>query len=63
MCVCGEGEDGERGGERERGEGKGERGGGGERERENWWSIAKCEIFFSPTYFISCNGPCAPKET
>ena len=22
----------------------------------------KVVVFFSPTYFVSCNGPCAPKE-
>ena len=32
------------------------------RERESKWSIAKCEDFFFLTYFVSCNGPCAPKE-
>ena len=55
-CVVGEG------GERER-----ER---GERERTSSLSqsvkvvflvVVVC-FFFSPLYFVSCHGPCAPKE-
>ena len=51
-CVCGVG--------RER-EGEGER---GEREKERTSGLLQSVrvFFFSPPYFVSCNGPCAQKE-
>ena len=33
----------------------------GERERENWWSIGKCERVFFPCYLFH-TMPCALKE-
>ena len=55
-CVCVFGWETER-------EGEGERGGGGEREREREreCGLSQSVRFFS-TYFVSCDGPCAPKE-
>ena len=34
----------------------------GERERTSGLSQSVSGFFFSPTYLVSCNGPCAPKE-
>ena len=48
MCVWG-------------GEGEGERARERERERGRTSGLSQ-SVSFSPTYFISCNGPCAPKE-
>ena len=56
MCVRGgrKRERGEREREREEGE--------GESERERTGGLSRSVRSFSPTYFVSCNGPCAPKE-
>ena len=47
MCVGGRGE-------REESE--------GERERETGGLLQTVRVFFSPIYFVSCNGLCALKE-
>ena len=52
MCVCEREGEGRRGRERER---------QGERERE--LEIYRKVLDFFATDFVSCNGPCAPKET
>ena len=42
--------------------GGGGREGGRERERERTSGLSQSVKFFFSTYFVSCNGPCAPKE-
>ena len=54
-CVCvGRGEKWERVRERERG--------GEERESERISGLSQSVRVFFPDYFVSCNGPCVPKE-
>ena len=49
--------------ERERKRQKERGGGGGEREkRERKLMVYRKSVTFFPTYFVSCNGPCALQE-